>query len=595
MTVPALRTFVLWSVAMLAGAAIVWHSRFSADMSFFLPAHPSASQQVLVDQLREGAVTRLLMLGISGGDAGQRAALSRELRARLASQPEFIAVRNGEARSHDADREFLFRHRYLLSPAVTPERFSVAGLRAAIAESIDLLSSPAGLLVKRLLPQDPTGELIGLLFGLDAGAQPASRAGVWSSRDGERAVLLAQTAALGSDTDAQAQALDVLRVQFAAARAAAGVPAAHLQIAGPAVFAVHARATIQAEVARLSLISMLAIAGLLFFVYRSFRLMSLGLLPVVSGALAGMVAVSLAFGTVFGITVGFGSALIGEAVDYSIYYFVQTERGDTTTWRARFWPTIRLGVLTSVCGFAVLLLSGFPGLAQLGLYSLSGLLTAAAVTRFVLPPLLPAGVEPRDLSALGQACARLAAWLPRLRWPLIVLATLAAASLMANPDPLWNQELAALSTASTEDLATDRALRADLGAPDARLLVVVSAADREQALQAAERTGVLLDRLLAAGVIGGYDSPVRFLPSAATQLARRASLPSAAQLRERLPLALADSPLAASKLEPFLRDIDAARVAPIIGPEALHGTSLALAVDALLLPRRNGWSVLLPL
>ena len=92
MTIPALRTFVLWSMAMLAGAAIVWHGRFSADMSFFLPAHPSASQQVLVDQLREGAVTRLLMLGISGGDAGQRATLSRELRARLASQPEFIAV-----------------------------------------------------------------------------------------------------------------------------------------------------------------------------------------------------------------------------------------------------------------------------------------------------------------------------------------------------------------------------------------------------------------------------------------------------------------------------------------------------------------------
>jgi hypothetical protein len=54
-TVTARRTLVLWLMAMLAGAAIVWHSRFSADMSFFLPAHPSAEQQVLVDQLREGA------------------------------------------------------------------------------------------------------------------------------------------------------------------------------------------------------------------------------------------------------------------------------------------------------------------------------------------------------------------------------------------------------------------------------------------------------------------------------------------------------------------------------------------------------------
>ncbi len=59
-------------------------------------------------------------------------------------------------------------------------------------------------------------------------------------------------------------------------------------------------------------------------------------------------------------------------------------------WIKRFWPTIRLGVLTSIFGFASLLLSGFPGLAQLGLYAIAGLITAATVTRFVLPSLLPA-------------------------------------------------------------------------------------------------------------------------------------------------------------------------------------------------------------
>ena len=53
------------------------------------------------------------------------------------------------------------------------------------------------------------------------------------------------------------------------------------------------------------------------------------------------------------------------------------------------WPTIRLGMLTSVCGFAVLLVSSFPGLAQLGMYSLTGVLAAGLATRFVLPELLP--------------------------------------------------------------------------------------------------------------------------------------------------------------------------------------------------------------
>ena len=47
--------------------------------------------------------------------------------------------------------------------------------------------------------------------------------------------------------------------------------------------------------------------------------------------------------------------------------------------------TIRLGVATSVIGFAALFLSGFPGLKQLAVFSIAGLITAVLVTRFVLP------------------------------------------------------------------------------------------------------------------------------------------------------------------------------------------------------------------
>ena len=595
MTLTARRTFLLWLLAMLAGAAIVWNSRFSADISFFLPARPSAEQQVLVDQIKEGAVSRLLMLAIEGGDAEQRAALSRELRKRLAALPEFVSVQNGDAGSHDAERDFLLAHRYLLSPAVTPERFSEAGLQAAVSNSIDLLASPAGLLLKPFLTRDPTGELVELLGGLNAGAEPDSVAGVWASHDGQRALLLAQTRALGSDTDGQEKAIALIRGQFAAAAQSAGLDALELQLSGPGLFAVKSRETIKREVSRLSLISLTAIVAVLFFVYRSPRLLLLSLLPVASGALAGVVAVSLAYGTVFGITVGFGSALIGEAVDYAIYYFVQSGRLGVDGWRQRYWPTIRLGVLTSVFGFGALLFSGFPGLAQLGLYTLAGVLTAALVTRFVLPRL--AGPS-KGVSVPNRAGNALQAGVRHahiLRGPVIVLALAATSYLVVQRDALWLPNLSALSTTSEADAALDARLRADIGAPDARYLAVVTAPDRESALQAAERAGQRLDRLVAEGVIGGYDSPARFLPSTATQAARRASLPSADELRPRLQAALADSPLSAGKLEPFLADVETARRQPLLSRQDLEGTGLALAVDSLLLQGPGGWSVLLPL
>ena len=591
----AARAFLIWLLAMLAGAVVVWNSHFSADMSFFLPARPSAAQQVLVDQLKEGAVTRLLMVAIEGGDAAQRAAVSRQLHGRLEKLPEFVSVQNGQAGSLDADREFLFRHRYLLSPAVKPERFTVDGLRDSIANSVDLLASPAGMMIKPLLPRDPTGEMMELLSGLNAGAQPNVREGIWASRDGERAMLLIQSAALGSDTDAQELAIATIRNQFADSAREAGVSDARIVISGPGLFAVKSRETIKDEVSKLSTISTLAIIAVLFFVYRSGRLLSLGLLPVVSGALAGIVAVSLAYGTVFGITVGFGAALIGEAVDYSIYYFVQSGRLGAAEWRARFWPTIRLGVLTSICGFAALLFSGFPGLAQLGLYSLSGVLTAALVTRFILPALAGNDHPIRDLSHLAPPLKQGIRVLQRLRWPVILLTIAALTVLVIDRHQLWHPNLSALSTVSAEDAAIDMALRADIGAPDSRYMAVITAPDREAALQAAERAGQQLDALVAQGIIGGYDNPARFLPSQAMQAARRASLPPDGELAARLQTAQVDSPLSASKLNAFLDEVAKAKEQGAISRETLNGTSLALAVDSLLMQRPNGWSVLLPL
>ena len=101
-------------------------------------------------------------------------------------------------------------------------------------------------------------------------------------------------------------------------------------------------------------------------------------------------------------------------------------------------------------------------------------------------------------------------------------------------DDLWGANLSALSTVTEAEGANDGRLRADLAAPDARYLVLVTGADQEAALQAAEQVGDRLDGLVRDGVIGGYDTPVRFLPSAERQNRRLAALPEPAVLQERL-------------------------------------------------------------
>ncbi|MDO9433893.1 MMPL family transporter [Hydrogenophaga sp.] len=589
------RALLIWLAAMGLGLVLLLNTRFSADVSFFLPSKPTPEQQVMVDQLREGAVSRLLMLAIAGGSAEQRADASRALRAALASDKALETVQNGEAEALETVRDFMLDHRYQLSSAVTPERFSVDGLRDAVNNSVDMLSSSAGMLFKPFLARDPTGELIELVSGLNAGVQPNEREGVWASRDGERAMLIVQTHALGSDTDGQAAVIDLIRASFDTIAAQDGMKGVTMEMSGPGLFAVRARATIQEEVARLSLMSSVILAVMLGFVYRRGRLMLLTLVPVLSGTLAAIVTVGLVHGTVFGITVGFGAALIGEAVDYAIYYFVQSGRQGTKSWREQYWPTIRLGVLTSVLGFGALLFSGFPGLAQLGLYAISGILAAALVTRYLLPDLAGVGVHLNDGARQGRVLRPLVAHAHVLRWPLIAIVLVAGVYLVQHRHELWQPNLSALSTVTQEEGELDAHLRADLGAPDARYMAVITAPDRESALQAAERAGAKLRVLVDQGLIGGYDSPARFLPSEALQAARRASLPTPEELGERLKLALVDAPLSADKLQPFLDDVKAARNAPALTRADLDGTGLGLAVDALLMQRPNGWSVLLPL
>ena len=596
MRATAVRVFLLWLACMLAGGAVVWHSRFSADMSFFLPSDPTVEQQALVEQMRDGTVSRLLMLAIEGGEASERAAVSRALRVQLVGSGAFVSVQNGEAGALEGERDVLLRYRYQLSPGVSPERFTEDGLRAAVADTIDLLSSPVGVPLKPYLANDPTGEVLAVLGQLDSAAQPQMRAGVWASRNGERAMLLLQTQASGSDTDGQAAAIDTVRQAFAQSLEATGHAGLTLELSGPGQFAVQSREAIKQEVVRLSLISSVAIWLVLFAVYRSFRLLVLGLIPVLSGTLAGIVAVSLVHGTVFGITVGFGSALIGEAVDYAIYYFVQAGHQGVHQWRRVFWPTIRLGVMTTAIGFGALLFSGFPGLSQLGLYALSGVVTAALVTRFVLPALTGPGVHvppsgrwvKQGLSLLNQA--------HRLRWLAVALTVVVGAYLWQVRGGLWDGNLSALSTVSEADVSADSRMRTDLAAPDARYLVTVTASDQESALQAAERAGQRLDRLVEAGVIGGYDSPARFLPSEQLQRQRLASLPEPAELQARLDRALVDSPLSSSKLGPFVADVTAARSQGVVRRTDLEGSALALAVDSMLTRNQHdGWTAMLPL
>ena len=594
------RALALWLAFVATCVLIISRTEFNADMSAFLPRSPTPTQQIMVEQLRDGVVSRLILVGVDGAPAPVLAQISKGMAAKLRGNSELAAVNNGERASLEKDFELLWRNRYLLSDAVTAQRYTTQGLHDSLSGYLDLLGTPMSGMAQRVLPKDPSGELIHLLQQLEGQAHPAMQDDVWFSRDGTRAILLVQTLGSGADIDAQERAILQIQTAFdASVKSLQHVDyieynGASLQMTGPGVFAVQSRASIRDDAMRLSLIATLLVASMLLFLYRSPRVLALGLLPVVSGVLAGVAAVSLGFGSVHGITLGFGITLIGEGVDYAIYLFTQIEKNSTPqSTLKRIWPTMRLGVLTSICGFSAMLFSGFTGLAQLGLFSLAGLLVAVGTTRWVLPQLLPAGFLVAPSTRLGNAIMTAVRLAPRARIAVLVLVLAALSLLVFKRDGLWNDSLASMSPVSQELQTLDQQLRNDMGAPDVRYMLILQASDQEQVLQQGEEIAVLLQQQVKEGVLEGFDTPP--LPSRRVQSARQAALPADAALRANLQQALRELPFRSEIFAAFPQEIAQAKQQLPLDREQLKGSNLGLKLDSLLLQRKTGWVLMMPL
>jgi len=592
----AIATLAAWLLLVSASVAVVARTGLSTDLQAFLPGAPTPAQEVLVDQLRDGLVSRLILVAIEGDEPSALAELSQRVVARLADDPAFVYVDNGSGDRLPETRAFLLEHRYLLSPAVTEGHFTAEKLRSALETQLQLLGSSMGMLTASLLRSDPTGEFLAIVDRFDARSQPAVRNGVWFNAAGTRALLVAQTSAPGFDIDAQQTAVAHIVGAYDEAREVFGVTTAKLITVGPGVFAVQIRDAIKTDAIRVTTAAALAIAALLLFIMRSLRALALILVPVSSGALAGIAAVALWFGDVHGITIGFGATLIGESVDYAIYLLAGATRGQRPeTTLTRIWPTLRLGVLTSVVGTSALLFSGFPGLAQLALFSVCGLVVALAVTRWVVPLLMPKNFSVEWFQRWEAVLGRLVQRLPTVSTPLLAIVVVCAAWLIYEGGTPWNDDFESLSPVPRAAKELDREIRKELGAPDVRQLIVVRGVDQESTLQIAEAVGRVLDKNVSAEVFSGYDSPAIYLPSEKTQQGRRGAIPDERVLRANLSKAMSGLPFKSGVFEDFILQVEDARTAPLLSRRDLAATPFAVRVDSLLVQQRGGWYAMLPL
>ena len=111
----------VWAAVLAASALVLARTVVTADLTAFLPASAEPTQQMLIDQLRDGVIARTVLIAIDGGSEDRIAAASRSMGERLSADPRFRFVANGSWELAAGDQAVLARYRYLLSPAVAPD------------------------------------------------------------------------------------------------------------------------------------------------------------------------------------------------------------------------------------------------------------------------------------------------------------------------------------------------------------------------------------------------------------------------------------------------------------------------------------------
>ncbi|MBT8340472.1 MAG: MMPL family transporter, partial [Desulfatitalea sp.] len=191
---------------------------------------------------------------------------------------------------------------------------------------------------------------------------------------------------------------------------------------------------------------------------------------------------------------GFGGAIISITVDHGIAYLLFLDRSQPSNGRQaskEVWAVGLLAVLTTMGAFGALMLSDFPVLQQLGLFTALGICFSFLFVHTVFPRIFPfLAAAPSRRLILPQVADRL--FSTRVAGALVALFLFAGMLTVARPD--FNVNLSAMNTLSPETRAAEAHLADAWGNIFSKVFVMTEAGSlaelqnkNDQLLSAMER------------------------------------------------------------------------------------------------------------
>jgi predicted exporter len=566
----------------LLGLYIARHLQVTNDITHFLPEGSDRRVAEVSRQLADSELSGTMILAVEGPDRASAAAGASALAAELAPDPEVAWIRRGvDEGTQQAFYDLYFPRRlYFLGDgpaAELGERFEDRGLREAARALKHQLELPTAPLVRRIAPADPLLAFGAQIDRLRAMQDDALRleGDQFVSADDRHGLLFLGSRASPFMFDRQQKLLASIDGAFQRVNAARG-GALKLESSGVSRFAVTAERSIKADIARISTLSTAAVVVLFLLAFRSVRYVLVGMIPLLAGTLCAMAAGLALFGKLHGLTLAFGSSLIGTGIDYAEHYFTHhtlapDPDGPEAGFR-RLWPGLLLGALTTIAGLAGLAWTSFPGIREIAVFSSVGVAGALFATRWLVPQLTPRSPRPVRLSQdLARAFGRgLGAMMRGRRLLWLLPAAGIAISAIGMPRVRWVDDISALNTIDPALVAEDARVRGLVTGADAGRFVVALGDGDEQALAANDAVARRLDEARREGLCTGYRSLHALLWSAEAQRRSRDAVMKQEGLAARLGAAFEAEGFVPSAFQPFADSLAEAPPPPLTFDALLH-------------------------
>lgn len=581
--------------ALLAGMAayVVPRLRFGTDIANFLPDAGGDEQALLSRALRDTELSRTMILSVAAPDEATAASAGRALAEALRAHPALEWVRSGPDPALPRQvYETYFPRRFLfLSDAPEAELgrlLSEEGLRAEARRLRGQLALPASTLLAEVVPADPIGGFRRILERL-AGTQNTLRFvdGQFVGGDGRHAVIFLATRSSGFDTGVQRPLLRDVRAAFEGVNGAHGGALA-LEASGLNRYVVAGEDRARGDAVWIASVSFVGVGAILLLALRSQASLLLTLLPGVFGLLAAATAALLVYGQVDGITLAFGTTLLGLTIDYPIHllnhHAMSPAHESARRVARRIFPSLALAAGTTAASYAGLAFTSLPGFRQIAFFSATGVAATFAFTLLVLPAFLP-GSRP-----LPEGSRRFAGLLGRTVLALEphrgLLAALAIAlglgSAAALPSLRWQDELSALSAPDPALVAEDQRVRARVSPFDAGRFAIALAGTPDEAVALNDRVHAELAACIERGELEGVRSLHDFLWSEDLQRRNWSQLAATPDLAGRVERAFAAEGFRPEALAPFRAALAGGEPAPL-GLAELRASELGRLIGPLVL------------